>query len=188
MAAIKKEVNALDKLECFEFKPKDYDCGDEFQKTTLTMIFDVKHDLRRKARLVAGGHLIDAFDVDIYSSTVKLISVKLLHVIAHKMNLKQLCGDVSNAFPTAWTNEKVYDRAGPEFGVLEGQIVIIRKALYGLRSSSERWHAHFADTLRGMEFVPTRYDKDVWIRKSDDKSYYEYICTLVDDFIIDGSG
>ena len=182
--AIKLEVNALNKLECFEFKPKDFVCGRDFQKTTLTMIFDVKHDLRRKARLVAGGHLIDALDVDIYSSTVKSISVKLLHVIAHKKDLKQLCGDVSNAFPTAYTNERVYAVAGPEFGTLEGHVVIIRKALYGLRSSSERWHAHFADTLRSMEFVPTRYDKDVWMRKSEDETYYEYVCTHVDDFMI----
>ena len=47
------------------------------------MIFDVKTDLCRKARLVAGGHLLEVFDTEVYSSTVKGISVKLLHVIAH---------------------------------------------------------------------------------------------------------
>jgi Reverse transcriptase (RNA-dependent DNA polymerase) len=104
---------------------------------------------------------VDVLNIDIYSSMVKSISVKLLHVIAHKKDLKQLCHDVESAYVNAYTNKKVYTVAGPEFGTLEGSIVIIRKALYGLRSSSERWHAHFADTLCSMEFVPTRYDKDV---------------------------
>ena len=30
--------------------------------TSLTVIFDVKQDLRRKARLVAGGHLVNSLD------------------------------------------------------------------------------------------------------------------------------
>jgi hypothetical protein len=131
---------------------------------------------------VAGGHLIDALDLGIYSTTVKSISVKLLHVIAHKQELKPLCGDIGNAYVNAFTNEKVYAREGPEFGDLEGSIVIILKALYGLRSSSERWHAHFSDTLISLQFVPTRYDKDVWFRLSEDKLHYEYVCAHSDDF------
>jgi hypothetical protein len=183
--AIKLEITSLIDLECFEFKPSDFSPGNEFQKTTLMTVFDVKQDLRRKARLVAGGHLVDALDHDIYSSTVKGISVKLLHVIAHKANLKQLCGDVANAYVNAYTNEKVYAKAGPEFGSdLVGSIVIIQKALYGLRSSSERWHAHFADTLRALQFKQSRYDKDVWIRLGNESLFYEYVCTHVDDFMI----
>ena len=146
------------------------------------MIFDVKQDMRRKARLVAGGHLIDALDHNIYSSTVKGISVKLLHVIAHKAGLRQVCRDIANAYINAFTNEKVYARAGPEFGPeLEGMIVIIVKVLYGLSSSSECWHAHFADTLRGLRFAPTGYDKDGWAAEC--STHYKYVCTHVDDFM-----
>jgi hypothetical protein len=183
--AIKAEVKSLAGLDVFEFKPADYDCGRDYQKTNLRLIFDVKQDLRRKARMVAGGHLVDALEHDLYSSCVKPISVKLLHVIAHKQSLEQLCGDVANAFPNAVTNERVWARAGPEFGSdLEGMVVIIRKALYGLKSSSERWHAHLADTLRTLDFEPTRFDVDVWIRPNADGLTYEYICTHVDDFMI----
>jgi Reverse transcriptase (RNA-dependent DNA polymerase) len=183
--AIKLEITSLVEMECFEFRPRDYKPGDDYQYTTLTIIFDVKQDLRRKARLVAGGHLVDAMDNSIYSSTVKGISVRMIHVIAHAQQLKLLCGDVGNAYVNAYTNELVYCRAGPEFGEkLSGMIVIIRKALYGLRSSSERWWSHFADTIRGLKFLPTRYDKDVWYRVSEDKQCYEYICTHSDDFMI----
>ena len=135
--------------------------------------------------MVAGGHLIDILDNSVYSSTVKAISVHLLHVIAHRHKLQQLCGDVGNAFVNAFTKEKVYAIAGPEFGKeREGQVVIIVKALYGLATSAERWHSFFADFLRSLGFVPTRYDQDVWIKLADDKKSYEYICTHVDDFMI----
>jgi hypothetical protein len=151
------------------------------------MIFNVKQDLCHKARLVAGGHLVDSLDHDVYSSTVKGVSVKLLHVIAHKAGLTQLCGDVGNAFVNAFTNKKVYAVAGKEFGeALEGCIIVVRKALYGLRTSAERWYARFADSLWGIGFALTRYDKDVWIRLNKDGECYDYVCTHVDDFMIVG--
>jgi hypothetical protein len=116
-------------------------------------------------------------DADSYSSAVKGMSVKILHVVAHQQGQNQLCGDVTNAFVQAYINKKVYAVAGLEFGLkLVGNILIIRKALYGLVSSSERWHSHFTDMLRGLNFVPTRSDADVWIiRLNKDKNAYEYI-------------
>ncbi len=183
--AIKKEMDALMELDCFEFRDAGDIPGSDYQKTKLHMIFDVKTDLRRKARLVAGGHLVELFDTEVYSSTVKGISVKLLHVISHQNNLKALCGDVGNAFVTAMTKEKVYCIAGLEFGAEnKDKVIIIRKALYGLASSAACFHAHFGDTLRSFGFTPTRFDNDVWIRLSHDKKSYEYICSHVDDFCI----
>ena len=51
------------------------------------MIFNVKHDLTRKCRLLAGGHLVDMLDIQVYSTTVKSISVQLLYVISHEASL-----------------------------------------------------------------------------------------------------
>ena len=183
--ALEIEMSALEDMDCFEFMEKGYDPGEGWQRTRLHMIFDVKADtLRHKARLVAGGHLVDALDHEVYSSTVKGISVKLLHVIAHSQKLEALCGDIGNAFVTAYTEEKVYCIAGPEFGKRQGMTVIIKKALYGLASSAARFHRALADNFRDMGFTPTRFDQDVWIRKAKDGKSYEYICTHVDDFCI----
>ena len=43
--------------------------------------------------------------------------------------------DIGNIYLKAKTTEKVCIRAGPEFGELEGHLLIIDKALYGLRLS-----------------------------------------------------
>ena len=181
------EIDSLIEYDSFEFRPKGSSPPDsEYQATTLHCVFAIKHDLRRKSRLVAGGHLIDVpTDVQIYSSVVKPISVKLISVIADKVGLKQLCGDVSSAYVNAETSHKVYVRAaGPEFGEREGQMILIKKALYGLSASGADWHRHFSATLRSFGFEPTRFDKDVWIRLAKDCDHYEYICTHVDDFMI----
>jgi hypothetical protein len=181
--AIDKEVNSLIDMSVFEFHPSDYRPTNDYQKTTLHCIYDVKHDLRRKARMVAGGHLIDVpSDVQIYASQVKPISVKLISVIAHAQGLEEVCGDIGNAYVNAYTSERVYAIAGKEFGDKEGQVVVIQKALYGLAASGADWYRHFSNSLRSYGFQPTRYDRDVWYRKSEDGPHYEYVCTHVDDF------
>jgi hypothetical protein len=71
---------------------------------------------------------------------VKGASVKLLHVIAHKTGMPELCGDVGNAFTN---NKKACAASGEDFGkALEGSIIVTKKALHGSRTwSFERWHA-----------------------------------------------
>eukprot|EP00957_Ditylum_brightwellii_P144744 11025689-Ditylum_brightwellii.AAC.1 len=120
------EVDALKEMECFDL----WDAGNKpvgnYQRTTLYIVFDYKQDLRRKARLVARGPLVGLLDNKVFSSTVKGISVKLLYVIAHCAGLNALCGDIGSAYVNAYTNEKIYAIAGPEFGEdLIGKIVVI---------------------------------------------------------------
>eukprot|EP00957_Ditylum_brightwellii_P115845 8837181-Ditylum_brightwellii.AAC.1 len=154
-----KEVKALQDMECFEFCKHENRTGKEYQKITLHMNFDCKQDGRRKAQLVAGGHQINLLNHDVYSSTVKCINICLLHAIAHSANMELLCGDIDNTYVNVYTTEKVYAVANPEFGSgLQGKLVILCKALYGLATSCTRFHDHLADTLRSMNFVPTRFD------------------------------
>ena len=70
--AILKEMLALTKAGVWEFKPPTYRVPKDFQYDPLTLIFDVKQeDLRRKARLVAGGYVVDATIYESYSSVVQ---------------------------------------------------------------------------------------------------------------------
>ena len=184
--AIQKEIGTLLRLKCFTFHSADYKPSADFNFAPLRMLFEVKHDGRRKARLVAGGHVIQDPGISARSTVVKGISVRLLDVIAHRDNLKILTGDVGNAFITADCLEKVWSRAGPEFGEREGSIVTLNKALYGLRTSSKAFRCHFGAFLRSLGFRPSKFDGDVWMKlRPPSKSFppgYDYICTHVDDF------
>jgi len=54
--------------------------------------------------------------------------------------------------------------AGPEFGDRQGHTLVIRKALYGLKSSGLRWHEHLFNVLRDVGFIPSRAEHDIWMR------------------------
>jgi hypothetical protein len=146
-------------------------------------IYDVKFDGRRKCRLVAGGHMTDPTSEEIFSGVVGMESVRICFVLA-KLNELEICdGDIGNAFLYGKTKEKVFIIAGPEFGPkLQGKHLIISKALYGLKSSSARFHEHLSATLRKLGFRPSKADYDLWMKPVGD--HYEYIARYVDDVIV----
>ena len=62
-------------------------------------------------------------------------SVRIAFLYATLNDLQILGCDVSNAYLNAPCREKIWVNAGPEFGSDEGKIMIVRKALYGFKSS-----------------------------------------------------
>ena len=82
--------------------------------------------------------------------------------------------------------EKIWTYAGLEFGSERGQLMIIKKALYGLKSSGTAFRAHLAKTLYDISFVYTKADPDVWIClavKPNGAEYYEYVMCYVDNIL-----
>jgi len=157
-----------------------------YQEITCHMIFDVKMDLTRKARFVAGGHTTEVPESITYSSVVTRESVRIAFLVAALNDLDILCADIGNAYLNADCREKIWTIAGPEFGSLQGKVMIIKKALYGLKSSGAAWRAHMAQTLRDLGFKSTLGDPDVWIReamKPNGFKYYEMILIYVDDIL-----
>ncbi len=101
-------------------------------------------------------------------------------VLLAKLNeLRNWATDIGNACLEAKSSGLVYVIAGPEFGELEGNVLSIFKALYGLKSSGLRWSERFADVLRAEGFFPSRAERDIWMREKD--GLYEYIDVYVDD-------
>ena len=58
-------------------------------------------------------------------------------LLAELNGLKLTGGDVGNAYLEAYTTEKVCVCAGPEFGPLEGHLLVIEKALYERYANSQ---------------------------------------------------
>src|SRR6476620_3695600 len=177
--AVKKEMDQLHEYNTFIDKGVGARMPLDWKRINVHLIFDCKHDLRRKARLVAGGHLTDPPKDSAYSGVVSLRSIRTIALLAKLNGLEFWAADVGNAYLEATTKEKVYFIAGPEFGPLEGHVLVIYKALYGLRTSGARWHEHFSDTLRDIGFSPSFADPDVWMK--DCGTHYEYIGVFVDD-------
>ena len=76
--------------------------------------------------------------------------------------------------------------AGPKFGSDAGNLMILVRALYGLKSSSAAFRAFLADTLYDLGYTRSKSDPDVWLRpavKTDGFEYYEMIRCYVDDVL-----
>jgi hypothetical protein len=170
------EIDSLLWLGCFDFHAPDFKPISEYQFAKLIMIFEVKQDGRRKARLVAGGHMVEPRGISSRSTVLKGISIRLLDLIVHHDGLRTLCGDIGNAFITADCLEKIYSITGPEFGEQEDSVMLFAKAIYGLRLSSGAFRATFANFLWQEGFFPTQHDRDVWMQVREMKDSYDCIC------------
>ena len=74
--------------------------------------------------------------------------------------------------------------AGLELEELQGQVLVMYKALHGTRSGGAHWHDKLFDILQQMDFKPSKADPDIWMRSSENGTHYEYIAVYVDDLTI----
>ena len=149
--AVEKEFKdsriAFDPLEDGDNPPPGW------SEISCHLVFDVKMNLWRKARYVAGGHLVGDPGVSTFASVISCDSVRIGFLIAALNDLDILAGDMQNAYLHAPSLEKNYFYAGPEWGANEGRVILITCALYGQKSAGAAWHAHVADTIRSKNEI-----------------------------------
>jgi len=139
--ATKLELESMEAYQVFKDHGHKATPPPGYKVIRAHLIYDVKHDGRHKARLVADGHLTDIPDDSVYSSVVSLRGLWILLFLAELNGLEVWGTDIGNAYLEALTSEKVCIHAGPEFGLLADHLLLIHKALYGLRSSGAHWHS-----------------------------------------------
>ena len=123
-----------------------------FKKIRVHLVFAVKHDGRHKSRLVADGHLTDIPLESVYAGVVSIRGLRMCILISELNDMEAYATDIGNAYLKTKTQEKVCIKARPEFGDLEGHLLIVHKALYGLRSSRKQFGDYLADCLRDLGF------------------------------------
>ena len=181
--AIKKEMTnvivAFDILEHNEEPPRN------LKELGVHLVFDVKMDLTRKARLVADGHKTADPVGSTYAGVVSRESVRIAFTYAALNNLNVWAADIQNAYLTAPTSEGFYITCGAEFGSEAiGKKAIVKRALYGTKSAGRDFRNHLRDCMDHMGYMSCKADPDLWMRiskRSDGRDYYEYILLYVDD-------
>jgi len=191
--AIEKEMRnvriAFEKLDGItEDKMRTGKVKPGFTYCSTHMIFDIKMDgkFTRKARLVAVGHKTRPPSSITYSSVVSRDSVRIALTLASLNSLGVSACDIGNAYLNAACREKLWTVAGPKFGSDKGSVIIIARALYGLKSSGAAWRSTLSETMGVLGYRPTQADPDVWIKrasKQDGEPYYKYMLIYVDDVL-----
>jgi hypothetical protein len=184
--AINKEMTNVD--VAFDYLKEGEKAPPGYQMIDCHMIFDIKLDntFTRKARMVAGGHMTKPPSTLTYASVVSRDSVRIALTMAALHDLQVKTADIQNAYLTAPCREKVATVCGPEFGTRTGRVAIIKRALYGLKSSGSAFRQHLADCMRHLGYLPCKADNDVWMKpmkRDDGFEYYAYILLYVDDVL-----
>jgi hypothetical protein len=99
--AISKEMKNV--RVAFKFFEPSKNPAPGYKKIPLHMIFDIKTDFTRKARLVAGGHLTDLNSCLTYSLVVSRESVRISVLITAINGYAVIAADVQNAYIQANT-------------------------------------------------------------------------------------
>ena len=102
--------------------------------------------------------------------------------LAELNNLQFWATDIGNACLESKTVEKVCIIAGEEFGDCKDHILVIRKALCGLKSSGQRWHDKLFDCLTDLGLTPCKAEADIWMRRNED--VHEHVAVCVDDLAL----
>ena len=121
-----------------------------------------------------------------FFSVVSRDSVRILLTITVLNGLDVLACNIQNAYLIVHCREKIWTRAGWEFGSESGQIMLIVRALYGLKSSGASFRSYLADHLWDIGYRPSQADGDVWMRaavKLNGFKYWEYILCYVNDLL-----
>jgi hypothetical protein len=92
--------------------------------------------------------------------------------------------DIGNAYLTSKTQEKVCIQAGPEFGELEEHLLVLYKALYGLRLSGKQFGDYLADCLKSLGFFQSRAEPQIFMRLNKQTQLWEYVACNVDNLCI----
>jgi hypothetical protein len=97
---------------------KTLDDGDNvpvgYRRINCHLIFDVKlNGFRRKARMVAGGHVTEVPAVMTYSSVVSRESVRITLTLAALNDLEVKASNIMNAYLTSPCEEKIWTVLGP---------------------------------------------------------------------------
>ena len=142
----------------------------------MHLIYAVKHDGRHKARLVADGHLTDIPLNSVYAGVVSIRGMRICLFLGELNGMEAYATDIGNAYLEAKTLEKVCIQAGSEFGEFEGHLLIIYKALYGLRSSGKQFGDLLADCLKKEGFIPSRAEPQIFMRRQG--NHWEYLSLI----------
>jgi hypothetical protein len=149
--SIGTEMDQIDEYNTFRNMGRGAKSPSDHQRIRVHFVFYVKHDLRRKSCLVAGGHMTAPPNKDsVYSGVVTLRSLILCMLLGELNGLDVNAADVGNAYLMAYTKEKLYIIAGPEFGDQQGCLLII--VLFGHLSGLSFFGVDSLHKLRPSQF------------------------------------
>ena len=104
--AMDKEIISINDFKTFRVLAEGEELPEGYTRIPYHIVFDVKFDGRRKARLVAGGHRTPSVShEEVYSGVVGMDTIHMVFVLASLNELEVCADDISTAF-SLWQNKR----------------------------------------------------------------------------------
>lgn len=148
--AAQKEYDALVEHSTFQSVPKSQVHS---KILPLLWVFTYKFDsdgflIKYKARICVRGDL-QSTEQDTYAATLACRTFRALMAITAVFDLEIVQLDAINAFLNSELNEQVYVEYPQGFGV-HGHVLLLLRALYGLKQSPLLWYEDLTSTLEQL--------------------------------------
>jgi hypothetical protein len=157
--ASRKEIDGFIQRSCFGRAARTSELINA-EILPLMWVFTYKFDedgylYKFKARLVVRGDLQRDYG-DTYAATLAAKIFRCLIALAAAFDLELYQYDVLNAFLNAELDRLTYVRCPEGYESELGQLLELKRALYGLRDAPRLWYKHLTATLEklGLEQVP----------------------------------
>jgi hypothetical protein len=145
--------------------------------------------VKHKARLVTRG-FVQREDIDFddtFTPMARLESVRLLFALAVQKGWRAHHMDVKSAFLNDNLKEEVCVHQPPGFVIpsKEGEVLRLRKTLYGLWQAPRAWNAKLDSTLKGMGFEQSPHEVAIYWCGNGGNALL--VGVYVDDLVITGT-
>ncbi|KAL0641477.1 hypothetical protein Bca4012_103059 [Brassica carinata] len=161
---------------------------------TSRWIFTIKYKAdgtvkRKKSRLVARGFTQTYGEdyIETFAPVAKLHTIRIVLSLAVNLGWGLWQMDVKNAFLQGELEDEVYMHPPPglEHLVKRGNVLRLKKAIYGLKQSPRAWYNKLSTTLNGRGFKKSELDHTLFTLTT--PSGMIALLVYVDDIIITGS-
>ena len=188
-AAVQTELDALERCRTWDIVPLPPGRRTVSSKWCfkLKALSDGSLD-KFKARLVARGftQIKDIDYTDTFAPVAHMASVRVIMALICLLGMTMDHMDVSTAFLNGNLEEEIY-MSVPEGLILpsrlQGQVLRLRRGLYGLKQSPRAWNAKINAFLLSLGFTACTFDPCIYIMHLDNGGLF-FIILFVDDLIL----
>ena len=151
------------------------------------MIFEVKMDFTRKARIVADDHKIPEPSMSSHAGVVSRDTIRIAFTFAALNDLDICAADIKNAHLQVPNSERHYTICGPEFETKKNRkIAIVVRALYGGKVAGANFRNHLRDCMEHLGYQSCLADPDLWMKvsvKPNNDRYWHYVLLYVNNML-----
>ena len=173
-----KEINSLETIGDFEIIDRN-EVPSGRQILPVLELFTVKSDGRKKSRIVVRGDLQKERNLEVYSPTANVESVRLIIAVVANFGWKLRQLDVSNAYLHGRTKEPTFIELPSGHEKRDGKRKVYKtfSSIYGLKQAPRVWNQTIHDFLIEYGFKCCPVEKCLYMKER------FYLILYVDDIL-----